>query len=100
MDAQSIRQKITSGDMSDQELLDLLKGSHAHKQKGSFLKTILKGFNDAYTAPAIWRLILQAVLILLVIVGTLMLAYWGKIDNAVASVIMAFLLGFLFGKFR
>lgn len=89
-----------AGEASDQELLNLLGGTHSHKQKGSFLKTILKGFIDAYTAPNMWRVTLQAVLILLVIVETVLLTYWGKIDSNVTSVLLAFVLGFLFGKFK
>jgi hypothetical protein len=103
MDTQLIKQKLLSGDMTDEELsalLDEKSGSHKNKPRGNFLKTILKGFVDAYTAPAIWRLALQTLLILLSITGVVALSYLGKIDAAMTAIIMAFILGFLFGKIK
>jgi hypothetical protein len=100
MDVQTIKQKIISGDMTDQEILNLFGGTRAHKPKGNFLKTILKGYIDAYTAPTIWRFTLQAILILLVVTGTVLLSYQGKIDSTITAVFLAFILGFLFGKFK
>lgn len=103
MDTQTIKNRILSGDISEGELEKLLadkSDSHVHKQKGSFLKTILKGFIDAYTAPNMWRLTLQAVIICLVIIGIVILSYAGRIDAMQTAVLLAFILGFLFGKIK
>ncbi|MFL5762739.1 MAG: hypothetical protein ACJ77K_02285 [Bacteroidia bacterium] len=100
MDVQAIKRKIMANEMSDDELLGLVSPAIHHRGKGSFLKTILKGFVDAYTAPNMWRVMLQAILIFVVIIGTVLLSYWGRIDATVTSVLLAFVLGFLFGKFK
>lgn len=99
MDAAAIKQKILAGEMSEIELADLL-GSKSHKQGGSFLKTILKGFLEGYTAPIMWRLTLEMILIFLVIAGVITLSILGKIDATITSVLLAFVLGFLFGKIK
>lgn len=103
MDSQTIKQRILSGDMSDEELSALIKSrveSHPRKQSGGFLKTILKGFIDAYTAPSMWRLALEASLIFIVICGIIFLSYADKIDAMITSVLLSFVLGFLFGKIK
>lgn len=101
MDTQAIKQKILTGEITDEELSNLLaNNSHPRKQDGSFLKTILKGFIEGYTAPNMWRLTLEAILIFFVIVGIVFLSYAGRIDAMVTSVLLAFVLGFLFGKIK
>lgn len=104
MDTQAIKQKILKGEMTDEEFSNLLDNKfnnlHSHKRSGSFLKTILKGFIEGYTAPNMWRLTLEFVLILLVVVGIVCLSYAGRIDAMVTSVLLAFVLGFLFGKIK
>lgn len=101
MDTQALKQKILSGEMSDTEFSNLIKnGSHTRKPGGNFLKTILKGFIQGYTAPNMYRATLEALLILLVIVGIVILAYTGRIDSTISSVLIAFVLGFLFGKLK
>ncbi len=104
MDTQTIKQKILSGEMTDVELKDLISNkansSHTRKHNSGFLKTILKGFIEGYTAPNMYRATLEALLILLIITGVVILSYVGRIDAIVTSVLLAFVLGFLFGKFK
>jgi hypothetical protein len=104
METQSVKQKILKGEMTDEELSGLLNGknnnAHSHRQGGSFLKTILKGFIEGYTAPNMWRLTLEAILILVVILGIVILSYTGRIDSIITSVLLSFVLGFLFGKIK
>ena len=103
MDTQTIKQKILAGEMTDGELASLLGNKtnlNTHKQGGSFLKTILKGFVEGYTTPNMWRLTLEFILILLVVAGIIFLSYAGRIDAMVTSVLLAFVLGFLFGKIK
>jgi lipopolysaccharide export LptBFGC system permease protein LptF len=103
MDPQTLKQRIIDGEMTDAELQDLLNVklvSQPKKQGGGFLKTILKGFLEGYTAPNMWRMTLEAILILMVILGVVFLSYNGRIDGVVSSVILAFVLGFLFGKIK
>ncbi len=80
-----------------------LTGNSIHtpaQRKGSFFKTLLKGYIDAYTTPNIFRAMLEACLILVVIVGVIILSYTGRIDAMTTSVLIAFILGFLFGKIK
>ena len=104
MDIQTIRQRILEGDLSDKELSVILNEpdnhTHARTKGGSFLKTILKGFIEVYTAPNMWRLTLEAILILIVVVGIIILSYAGRIEAMITSVLLAFVLGFLFGKIK
>jgi hypothetical protein len=99
MDAASIIEKINSGKMSEHELTELLSGK-SHKTGGSFLKTILKGFLEGYTAPVMWRMTMEMILIFLVIAGIVTLSILGRIDAMITSVLLAFVLGFLFGKIK
>jgi hypothetical protein len=97
MDTKTIKQRVLSEDMTDDELLNLLS---KRKQGGSFLKTILKGFLEGYTAPVMWRITLEITLIFLVVAGIILLSYVGRIDAMTTSVLLAFVLGFLFGKIK
>lgn len=99
MEAKTVKEKILKGDMTDTELENLLKATH-HKQGSGFLKTILKGFLEGYTAPTMWRMTLEITLIFLVVTGIVILSYAGRIDTMVTSVLLAFVLGFLFGKIK
>ena len=104
MDAPTIKQKIIKGEMTDEELSTLLGNKtnnvHHHKQSGNFLKTILEGFIDGYTAPNMWRLALEAFLVFFVTVGIVFLSYTGRVDTMGTSILLAFVLGFLFGKIK
>ena len=103
MDTQAIKQKIMKGELTDDELSNLLnKPNNAliRKRGGSFMKNILKGFIEGYTAPNMWRLTLEAILIFLVVAGVVFLSYAGRIDTTITAVLLAFVLGFLFGKIK
>ncbi|MBI1837802.1 MAG: hypothetical protein HYR91_11125 [Flavobacteriia bacterium] len=103
MDIQAIKDKILKGDLSESELLEILKKitpPPIKKRSGNFLKTLLTGFIEGYSKPIIWKLILEAILIFVVIVSTVILSYFGKIDATVTAVVLAFVLGFLFGKIK
>jgi hypothetical protein len=60
----------------------------------------LKGFLEGYTAPVMWRLGLEMALIFSVVAGIIFLSYAGRIDVTITSVLLAFVLGFLFGKIK
>ena len=102
MDIKAIKDKILNGGVSEEELSKILNdlSSHPKKQGSSFLKTILKGFIDGYTTPQIWRLGLQIGLLFVIVVAIIILSYSGKIDSAMTSILMAFVIGFLFGKMK
>jgi hypothetical protein len=104
MEAQTIKQKILAGEITDEELSHLLgnkpSNSAPHKQGSSFMKSILRGFIEGYTAPNMWRLGLEFTLILIVVVGIVLLSFTGRIDAMLTSVLLAFVLGFLFGKIK
>lgn len=103
MDIQTFKQKIINGQMSEREL-QYLAESYTHgptpEKERSFLKDILKGFIDGYTAPNLWKTTMESILILVVIVSVVVLSYAGKIDTTVTSALLASVLGFLFGKIK
>jgi hypothetical protein len=103
MDIQAVKQKIIKGEISDDELAKLLihkAPSQPRREKPTFLNTILKGFVDGYAEPHLWRLILEISLIFVVVLAVVLLAYSGKIDSTIAVVLLAFVLGFIFGKMK
>lgn len=104
MDVQALKNKIISGEISNDELLELIGAKstsvHPRKQSGGFFKTAMKGFIDAYTKPNLWRLAIESFLILLVIIGVITLSLAGRLDAMITSVMLAFVLGYLFGKIR
>lgn len=104
MDIDAVKQKIINGEMTDEELAKLLthkpSSSHPRKENSGFMSTILKGFIDGYAQPHLWRLILETVLILSIVVGVVILSYAGKIDATITVVILAFIIGFIFGKMK
>jgi hypothetical protein len=100
MDAKTIKQQIISGDLSEDELSALLNKGNSSTKRGGFLKTILKGFIEGYTAPNMWRMTLEAILLFSVIMGIILLSYAGHLNMMITSVLFAFVLGFLFGKIK
>lgn len=103
MDIQALKQKIINGQVSDEELSNLLvnatNNTHS-RRKGSFFKDILRGFSEVYTTPNIWRSTMESILILVIIVGIVILSYNGRIDATITSIFLASVLGFLFGKIK
>ena len=98
---QTLKDKITKGEISDDELSALLGKPNGHpREQASFLKTILKGFLEGYTAPNMWRLTLEATLIFFALAAVVILSYAGRIDATVTSVLLVFVFGFLFGKIK
>ncbi|HWY11307.1 MAG TPA: hypothetical protein VN026_08280 [Bacteroidia bacterium] len=101
MDTQTLKQKIKDGNLSDTELEAIIGNNNKHHRgKGNFLKSILKGYTDAVTVPNMWKATLESLLILIVIIGAIILSYSGKMDNTITAVLLAAVLGFLFGKLR
>jgi hypothetical protein len=100
MDAQTLKQRILKGEMSDEEISKLLVSKTPRKQSGTFMKTVLAGFIDGYATPQLWKIIISGILFLSIIVGIIILSYAGKIDAMVTSILLAFILGFLFGKVK
>ena len=102
MDAETLKQKISSGEISDSDLLKAFDHTAGTRSKGknSFLKTLIQGYIDGYATPQIWRVMLESILISMVVTGVVILAYANKVDATVAAVMLAFVLGFLFGKIK
>ena len=104
MDIQDVKQKILTGEMTDEELVKLLspkKTSSTSKKSGSgFLSTVLKGFQEGFAEPYLWRIILQLSLLFVIVLVITFLSYNGKIDAMITSVLLSFVLGFLFGKIK
>ena len=98
MDIQNLKQKIKEGQITDEELSQLLES--AALGKGNFIQNILKGFIDGYTTPNLWKLILESFLIFVVVAAVSILAYAGKMDTMISAVILSSVLGFLFGKIK
>lgn len=71
MNAADVKQKLLLGQMSEDELSELLKGPG--KKRGSFLKTILSGFIKGYTEPQLLKTILDAVLLFSLMAGLIVL---------------------------
>ena len=100
MDIQAIKQRILKGEMTDEELAKLFVNKTNHKQSGSFLKTVLQGVDESYTNPLKWRMILNASLLVIIIIAIVFLSYSGKIDTMVTTILLSFVLGYLFGKIK
>lgn len=101
MDAQEIKQKILDGELNEEELTSLLAhGRRSTKPRGGFMKTLLKGFIDGYTTPQLYRALMEAALIFMVIAGIVALTWVGKLDMTLCAVFLALVLGYLFGKTR
>ncbi|MBA2614100.1 MAG: hypothetical protein H0U95_19210 [Bacteroidetes bacterium] len=100
MDVQSLKQKIIDGKITDTELSNLLGSSKQSHSKSNLLKNIFKGYSEAVTIPNLWKTTLESLLILVVIVGAIILSYSGKMDNTITAVLLAAVLGFLFGKLK
>ena len=102
MDVSTLKQKISDGLISDEELSKLL-GNHPgppHNKKSNYLKNILDGFIDGYTTPNLWRYALDAILIFSIITSIVILCYAEKIEPSIAMIFLSSVLGFLFGKIK
>ena len=100
MNAQTLKEKIMSGQITDDELLEMLSKAKRHRNSGSTFKNILNGFIQGYTVPSLWKLILESLLILVIVIGTIVLSYANKMNDTTTAVILASVLGFLFGKIK
>ena len=104
MDIQDVKQKILTGEMTDDELVKLLSpkktSSTSKKSDSGFLSTVLKGFQEGFAEPYLWRMILQLSLLFVIVLVITFLSYNGKIDAMITSVLLSFVLGFLFGKIK
>ena len=104
MDIQDVKQKILTGEMTDEELVKLLSpkktSSTSKKSNSGFLSTVLKGFQEGFAEPYLWRIILQLGLLFVIVLVITFLSYNGKIDAMITSVLLSFVLGFLFGKIK
>ncbi len=100
MDTKSIKEKIASGQITDEEISTLLGENKKNHRRGNFLKTLVKGYTEAYTVPNMYKTTLEAILIFVVLLGGMLLSYAGKMDNTITAVLFAAVLGFLFGKLR
>lgn len=93
-----IKEKIIMGEMTEDELTRLL--SNQPPRKGSFLKTLIKGVNEGYTIPMMQKALLVSMLTLAIITGAIIQSYNNKMDYTVTAVLLAAVLGYLFGKIR
>ena len=102
MEMQEIKNKIISNQLSQEEIIKLLETIPAvnKTKRGSLMKNLIKGYVDTYTVPNMLKLTLEASLIFVVVVGIVILSYKGSIDPNVTAILIAFLLGFLFGKIK
>ncbi len=101
MELQEIKNKIINNQISQEEIIKLLDSLPVNRtRKGNLMKNLIKGYVDTYTVPNMLKLALETCLIFSVVVGIVILSYKGIIDPAITAVLIAFLLGFLFGKIR
>lgn len=100
MNIQTIKDKILNGEMTDDELSKLITGKPSPKRGGGFLKELFNGFSEVYTEPQMLRIILNACLILVIILAIVFLSYSGKINMLVTTMLLSFVMGFLFGKIK
>lgn len=100
MNIQAIKDKILKGEMTDDELLKLISVKQAPKRNGSFIKNLFHGFTEVYTEPQMFRIILSSSLIFVLILAIVFLSYAGKIDMLVTSILLSFIMGFVFGKIK
>jgi hypothetical protein len=104
MDIATLKKRITEGKISDDELSQLLTGkTHAIRpgsRKSSFFNTLLKGIKEGYTEPMLFRTMFEFVLLLVLIAGIIFLSCTGIIPVVASVTMLAFVLGFLFAKFK
>ncbi|MGV3632233.1 MAG: hypothetical protein ACO1O6_13575 [Bacteroidota bacterium] len=98
MDAKTVKDKILQGMMTEEELARLL--AKPHTRKSNFVKTILEGIYRSYAFPTMLKRIMESLLILIVITGTVILSYNNKLDSTITAALLASVLGYLFGKIR
>lgn len=101
MGVQDVKQKNLTGEMTDEELVKLFSLKKTSTTSNStFLTTVLKGFQEGYAEPHLWRIILQISLLFVIVLVIAFLSYNGKIDLMITSVLLSFVLGYLFGKIK
>lgn len=100
MNIQVIKDKILKGEMTDDELLKLISVKQSPKRNGSFIKNLFQGFTEVYTEPQMFRIILSTALIFVLILAIVILSYAGKIDMLITSILLSFIMGFVFGKIK
>ena len=104
------RQKAKNGIFSEEEISQVehaiesmrdVKNIIVHRKKNkNGLSGLVKNFFDGYNAPGIWRVLLEAILILCIVVGIIILGYSGKLEPIIVSTLIATIIGFVFGKMR
>ena len=99
MDTETLKEKLVSGNMTEEDAAELLKNLAKTKESRGFTG-MLQQLLDAYFAPKMWKLALEAMLIVAAITVIFVLSYTGRIDATVTSVLIGFSLGFLFGRIR
>jgi len=100
MEMETIKKKILSGKLKEEEIVALLEEvTKEDKEDGTFL-TVVKTLIKSYLMPRMWKLIIETVLIISAIAVIAILSYSGRINETVTAVLMAFSLGFLFGRIR
>lgn len=100
MDIETIKKKILSGKLTQEETAILMDGLKVEEKEDSTFISIIKGLINSYLMPRMWKLIVETILIVSGITAILILSYTGKIDSTVTAVLMAFSMGFLFGRIR
>jgi len=100
MEIEAIKKKILSGKLTDEEIVTLLKDVTSPEKGDSTFLTVVKSLIKSYLMPRMWKLIIETVLIICAITAIIILSCTGKIDGTVTAVLIAFSLGFLFGRIR
>lgn len=102
MNSSEFKQKIKDDLISDEELDHLLnrKQQNHSTKRGGLVNNLIKGYIDGVSTPQLWKVVLESTLIFAIIVGVVFLSYVDKLDTAVSSVILAGVLGFIFGKMK
>jgi hypothetical protein len=101
MNTTELKQKISDG-ISDEELQKFLSNvnSAPHKRKRNYVKNLVDGFIEGYTVPSLWRSVIEAILLLFIIAGVILLCFVHIMDISVGGIFLASILGFLFGKMK
>jgi hypothetical protein len=100
MEIETIKKKILSGKLTDEEIVTLLQELAGNEKGESTFLTVVKSLIKSYLMPRMWKLIIETVLIIIAVTAILILSSTGKIDATVTAVLLAFSLGFLFGRIR
>ncbi len=100
MEIETIKNKILSGKLTEDEIVSLLEEVTNENKGETTFRAIINGLIKSYLMPRMWKLIIETVLIVSAIAAIFVLSYTGRIDTTVTAVLMAFSLGFLFGRIR